>query len=58
MSANVREWRHFFRLRAAKAAHPQMQEVAIPLLIELQEKTPVIFDDIPWNTAFTQIIKY
>jgi thymidylate synthase (FAD) len=40
MSADLREWRHFLKLRAAKAAHPQMQEVAIPLLIDLQEKIP------------------
>lgn len=46
MTANLREWRHFFKLRTAKAAHPQMREVAIPLLNELQEKIPVVFDDI------------
>ena len=27
MTANLREWRHFFRLRTAQAAHPQMREV-------------------------------
>ena len=25
---NIREWRHFFKLRCSKAAHPQMREVA------------------------------
>lgn len=30
MTANLREWRHFFKLRTAPAAHPQMREVAIP----------------------------
>lgn len=43
---NLREWRHFFKLRTAVAAHPQMRELTIPLLKELQEKLPVIFDDI------------
>ncbi|WP_300209039.1 FAD-dependent thymidylate synthase [Bacteroides sp.] len=43
---NLREWRHFFKLRTAKAAHPQMREIAIPLLAELKEKIPVVFDDI------------
>ena len=43
---NLREWRHFFKLRCAKTAHPQMREVAIPLLHEFQEKIPIIFNDI------------
>lgn len=46
ITANYREWRNFFKLRTAKAAHPQIREVAVPLLKELQEKLPVIFDDI------------
>lgn len=46
MTANVREWRHFLKLRTSSAAHPQIREVAIPLLKELQEKIPVLFDDI------------
>lgn len=46
ITANYREWRAFFKLRTAKAAHPQMQEVTIPLLKELKEKLPIIFDDI------------
>ena len=46
MTANYREWRNFFKLRTAKAAHPQMREVTIPLLRELQSKIPVVFDDI------------
>lgn len=46
MSANLREWRHIFKLRTSKAAHPQMREVMIPLLAEFQEIIPIIFDDI------------
>lgn len=46
MTADIREWRHFFKLRTSLAAHPQMREVAIPLLKECQEKIPVLFDDI------------
>lgn len=48
MTANLREWRHFFKLRCSEAAHPQMREIATPLLIELQKKLPVIFGDIPF----------
>lgn len=46
VTGNYREWRHFFKLRTAEAAHPQMREVTIPLLAELQKKIPIIFDDI------------
>ncbi|MHA1972982.1 MAG: FAD-dependent thymidylate synthase [Candidatus Hodarchaeales archaeon] len=46
VTGNLREWRHFFKLRTAKAAHPQMREIAIPLLAELKSRIPVIFDDI------------
>lgn len=46
MTANLREWRHFLKQRTAKAAHPQIREVAIPLLKYFQEHIPVIFDDI------------
>ena len=43
---NLREWRLFFKLRCAKRAHPQMREIAVPLLQEFQKLIPVIFDDI------------
>lgn len=43
---NLREWRHFFVLRTSKKAHPQMRELASPLLQEFKSKLPVIFDDI------------
>jgi len=46
MTANYREWRHFLKLRTSPAAHPQIRELAIPLLHELQSKLPIIFDDI------------
>lgn len=46
MTANLREWRHFFKLRTAPAAHPQMREVAKMLLKEAKEQIPIIFDDI------------
>ena len=46
VTANYREWRNFFKLRTAEASHPQMREVAIPLLKELKTLIPIIFDDI------------
>lgn len=46
VTMNLREWRHFFKLRTAERAHPQIREIAIPLLNELKTLVPVIFDDI------------
>jgi thymidylate synthase (FAD) len=51
---NMREWRHFFLLRCAAPAHPQMRQVAIPLLHLFQEKFPVLFNDIPYDESFPQ----
>ncbi len=46
ITMNLREWRHFFKLRTSPAAHPQIREIAIPLLQEFQRMIPVVFDDI------------
>lgn len=48
MTANLREWRTFFKLRTAPAAHPQMREVAIPLLEKFKTLIPIVFDDITY----------
>ena len=49
ITANYREWRHMLKLRTDKAAHPQMRELMVPLLKDLYEQIPVIFDDIYEN---------
>lgn len=46
VTMNLREWRHFFKLRTSKRAHPQMREISIPLLKTLCELLPPVFDDI------------
>ena len=46
MTADIREWRHFLRLRTSRAAHPQMREVACKLLEMLKAEVPVLFEDI------------
>ncbi|MDR2579528.1 MAG: FAD-dependent thymidylate synthase [Fibromonadaceae bacterium] len=46
VTMNLREWRHFFKLRTSKRAHPQMREISIPLLNEMKELLPPIFEDI------------
>ena len=46
MTANLREWRHFLKLRTSQRAHPQMREVAVKIYKVLNEKLPIIFSDI------------
>lgn len=46
MTMNLREWRHFFKLRTSPAAHPQMREIAGMMLEGFKEKLPVLFGDI------------
>ena len=46
MTMNLREWRHFFKLRTAKTAHPQMREIANPMLLELYSRLRIIFEDL------------
>lgn len=46
VSANIREWRHIFKLRTATGAHPQLRELMCPLLDEFKTKIPILFDDI------------
>lgn len=46
VTMNLREWRHFFKLRAANAAHPQMREIARPMLEQFKQRIPFVFDDI------------
>ena len=49
---NMREWRHFFKLRCSAKAHPQMRQVAIPLLIEFKLLMPALFGDIEYDRDF------
>ena len=46
MTADMREWRHFIRLRCAPAAHPDMRVVAGLLYDLLKSTYPVFFEDI------------
>ena len=38
MTTNIQNWKHFFELRTAEAAHPQMREVTIPLFEEMKRR--------------------
>lgn len=49
VTMNLREWRHFFNLRALGTTgkpHPQMKEIALPLLNYFKEALPEVFDDL------------
>lgn len=45
MTANPREWRHVFKVRCHRDAHPQMREVMLPLLDKFQFHWPSLFGD-------------
>lgn len=46
MTTNLREWRHFLKLRTSKAAHPDIRIIAVDLLNKFKVMIPVVFDDI------------
>lgn len=46
MTANLREWRHFIKLRGSAAAHPDIRILAKDLLRQFKEQIPVVFDDL------------
>ncbi len=43
---NLRQWRHFFKQRLSRAAHPQIRQIAGMILKEFKANIPVIFEDI------------
>lgn len=52
VTMNFRSLRNFLQLRCGKTAHPHIKQLAIPLLLYLQQKVPVVFDDIKYDEAF------
>jgi thymidylate synthase (FAD) len=46
VTANFREWRHIFKLRTSKAAHPQIRELMTSCLEMFKKEIPILFDDI------------
>jgi thymidylate synthase (FAD) len=46
MTMNLRQWRHFFKLRTSSKAHPQMREIAVPMLCDFTNLLPEVFKDI------------
>lgn len=54
ITANLREWKHIFELRASSHAHPAVQQLMIPLLLEFKEKMPEIFGNTEYNKEFSK----
>lgn len=46
MTANLREWRHFIRLRGAAAAQLPIRRIAVAVLEILRERCPNVFCDL------------
>ena len=46
ITMNLRQWRHFFKLRTSHRAHPQMVEVACNILNQFVERYPLFFEDL------------
>jgi thymidylate synthase (FAD) len=49
VTANLREWRHIFKLRCSQAAHPQIRGLMQSCLEGFKNKVPVLFEDLPPN---------
>ena len=52
MTANIREWKHIFSLRANNHVHPSIRQIMIPLLKYFQKEMPEIFGDVEYDTEF------
>lgn len=52
MTANIREWKHILSLRVSKHAHPSVQQLMIPLLLEFKKTMPEIFEEVNYNEEF------
>ena len=46
MTMDLREWRHFIRLRGSRAAHPPIAEITAQIRDEFVKRYPVFFEDL------------
>jgi len=44
VTANLRQWGHIFYQRTSNKAHPQMRQLMVPLLEDVRERLPLLFD--------------
>lgn len=57
MTANIREWRHIFKLRCQHTVHPHVRQVMIPLLLHFKDIMPELFEDITYDEEFASKYK-
>lgn len=57
VTANVREWRHIFRMRTGAGVHPQMAELMVPLLRLFTLHMPILFEDIKPSDKWIEFSK-
>lgn len=48
VTMNLREWRHFFKLRTVQAAHPNIRYIARDMLKSFKTLLPCVFSDIEY----------
>jgi len=46
IAANLREWRHIFTMRCAKAAHPIIRGIMLEALKVFNDRMPAIYEDL------------
>lgn len=56
VTANVREWRHIFRMRTGAGVHPQMAELMVPLLRVFTIHAPILFEDIKASDKWVEFL--
>jgi len=49
VTTNIRDWRHIFKLRCDKTAHPQMRELMRPLYEYVCDECPTLFDSVVFD---------
>lgn len=54
ITMNLREWRHFIKLRSSSRAHPQIKEISDIILDMFSARYPVFFNDLK-SLADTQV---
>ena len=54
-TADLRQWRLILNQRCARAAHPQMREIAFMILEEFVRLLPEVFDDIAERYAIDKV---
>lgn len=57
MTTNLRNLRHFLLMRTSKETHPELRRVTVPLLKEIQQNIPLLFDDIEPNERQIENLK-